>query len=84
VSVLDPAVRDLLAAINTALDGGWANRPAIRAAIQSTLRFEEPADSARWLVEDEQATAAADTSRVRAGDLRELYQADRAAQRGTS
>jgi hypothetical protein len=74
---LDPAVRRLLAAIDSALDGGWANRPAIRATIRSVLKFDDPADAADWLVGDDQATAAADGYRVRAADLAgvaDLYQ----------
>jgi hypothetical protein len=70
---LDPEVRDLLRAIDHALDAPADNRPAIRAAIRSTLQHGGPAEAAAWLLEDEETVAASDAARVHAADLHERY-----------
>src|SRR5688500_13752422 len=73
MSTLDPAVRDLLVAINDALDGAeQPDRPvhAARAAIQSAVRYGLDWSPARWL--HEETAEAADRRRVKVSDTHGL------------
>jgi hypothetical protein len=74
MSTLDPAVRDLVATIDLALDAPEANFPELRAAVRSMRRFSDPAGAARWLAHNEQrALERADARRVRQADRIGLY-----------
>jgi len=76
MNTLDPAVRDLLAAIHGALDAAeLRDYPvcAAQTAIRSALAYGDL--DADWLVAGPMETA--DARRVRRADARDLYQTSR-------
>ena len=85
MNTLDPAVRGLLVAIDTALDAAeLRDYPvcAVQTAVANVVRWggripDEVARNADWLVNDPRVGEAADAKRVRSADRWDLYQASK-------
>jgi hypothetical protein len=85
MSTLDPAVRDLLAAVHTALLAAKERDYPVCAAqttIENVLRWgdsvpDEITRGAAWLVSQPEVGEAADAKRVRSADRWDEYQASK-------